>query len=56
MQNFEFLRKNGMFERIQSLFMMKPLFIKIFRVYKIFSVYVLSADWNGTWYTFKKTW
>ena len=34
MQNSEFLRENGMFERVQSLFMMKSLFIKIFRVYK----------------------
>ena len=33
MQNFEFLRKNGMFERIQNLFMMKLLFIKTFYVY-----------------------
>ena len=34
MQNFEFLRENGMFEHFQRLFMMKSLFIKIFFVYK----------------------
>ena len=34
MQNFEFLRESGMLERVQSLFMMKSLFIKIFCVYK----------------------
>ena len=30
MQNFGFLRENGMFERAQSLCMMKSLFIKNF--------------------------
>ena len=34
MLNFEFLRENKMFERVQSLFKMKSLFIKIFCVYK----------------------
>ena len=33
MQNFDFLRENGMFKRAQSLFMMKLLFIKSFSVY-----------------------
>ena len=32
MQNFEFLRENGMFKRVQSLPLMKPIFI--FCVYK----------------------
>ena len=36
MQNFEFLRKNRMIEHVQSLFMIKSLFIKIFCVYKFF--------------------
>ena len=34
MQTFEFLRQNGMFKRVQSLFMIKSLFIKILCVYK----------------------
>ena len=34
MWNFEYVRENGMFERVQSLFMIKSLFIKIFCVYK----------------------
>ena len=34
MQNFGFLRENGMFERAQSLCMMKSLIIKIFCFYK----------------------
>ena len=45
MQNFEFLRENGMFERVQSLFMMKSLFIKIFCFYEFF---FLCTSWRLT--------
>ena len=44
MQNFEFLRKNRIFERVQSLFTMKSLFYKnLLCLYKSFSVYFLTT-------------
>ena len=45
MQNFEFLRENGVFKLAQNLFMIKSFFLKIFCVYK--SLF-LSTSWRLT--------
>ena len=43
MQNFKFLSKKGMFERVQTLFVMKSSFLKIFCVYK--NHFLCTSSW-----------